>query len=87
MSKKRYKRVYKLNREDVESVGELAEKKWGGWAKWLLGAIVGALVAGGVITLSGCGATVTVASEQGMLQVQSDGKIIIIPAVMQDGKK
>lgn len=77
----------KVNKSDIEKVGQYAEKKWGSWVKWVLGAIVGALVAGGVITLSGCGATVTVASEQGMLQVQSDGKIIIIPAVMQDGKK
>lgn len=77
----------KVNKSDIEKVGQYAEKKWGSWVKWVIGAIVGALVAGGVITLSGCGATVTVASEQGMLQVQSDGKIIIIPAVMQDGKK
>lgn len=77
----------KVNKSDIEKVGQYAEKKWGSWVKWVIGAIVGALVAGGVITLSGCGATVTVASEQGMLQVQSDGKIIIIPAVIEEGKK
>lgn len=61
---------------------------WGikeSWAKIIAGAIIGALVAGGVFTLTGCGTTVTVSSEQGMLSYDG-GRITITPAV-QDIKK
>ena len=77
----------KVERDEIKEFAEKAENRWGKWAKVLVGALIGALVAGGVLTLSGCGASVTVASEQGMLQVQSDGKIIIIPSVIEEGKK
>ena len=61
---------------------------WGikeSWAKIIAGAIVGALTAAGAMTLSGCGATVTVSSDQGMLSYDG-GRITITPAV-QDIKK
>lgn len=59
---------------------------WGikeSWAKIIAGAIIGALTAAGAMTLSGCGTTVTVSSEQGMLQVDSKGVIIYTPPVQE----
>lgn len=76
----------KVDKDDIKQVSELATARWGNWVKYVIGAVVGALVAGGVITLSGCGATVTVSGEQGMIQYDGS-RVIIIPAVRQDGKK
>lgn len=77
----------KVEKDEIREFAETAENRWGKWAKVLVGALVGALVAGGVLTLSGCGASVTVASEQGMIQVSSDGKVVIVPGVVQERKK
>lgn len=71
----------KVDRDDIKKVSELATARWGNWVKYVIGAVAGALIAGGIFTLSGCGTTVTVSSDQGMLQVDSKGVIIYTPPV------
>lgn len=79
-----------VKKEDIEEVMDKAEGKWGSWVRYVIGALIGALVAGGVITLSGCGlgvAGVKVSGEQGMLEIGVDkyGNVVVvgIPQVEQ----
>jgi hypothetical protein len=69
---------------------------WGikeSWAKIIAGAVIGALVAAGVFTQSGCGVTgnINLSSDQGGISVSKapDGSFIISttpPVIQQKGK-
>ena len=43
-----------LEKDKIEQVTAAAESRWGAWVKYLIGAVIGALAAAGVITVSGC---------------------------------
>lgn len=67
---------------------------WGikeSWAKIIAGAVIGALAAAGVLTVTGCGvsAGVSLSSEQGVLSVSRDresGAVVVsvVPPVVQE---
>lgn len=71
---------------------------WGikeSWAKIIAGAVIGALAAAGLLTVTGCGvsAGVSLSSEQGVLSVSRDGASgavvvsVVPPVVQQKGRK
>lgn len=43
-----------LEKDKIEQVTAAAESRWGAWVKYLIGAIIGALTAAGVVTVTGC---------------------------------
>lgn len=43
-----------MNRDTIEKLSSAAESRWGKWARVAIGAVVGALVAAGVLTVTGC---------------------------------
>lgn len=43
-----------LEKDKIEQVTAAAESRWGAWVKYLIGAVIGGLVAAGVVTVSGC---------------------------------
>lgn len=81
-----------IKKEDIKGVMDKAESRWGNWVKYVIGAIVGALVAGGVITLSGCGLGVDgvkVTGDQGMLEigVDKDGNVVVVGVPQVEQRK
>lgn len=48
-----------INKQDIDKIATAAENRWGAWAKYILGALIGALAAAGVITVTGCTASYT----------------------------
>lgn len=75
-----------ISKDDINTISQKATSRWGNWAKYLIGAIIGALVAGGVLTVTGCGTSVSVVSDQGMLEISPQGVIIYTPPI-NDSKK
>ena len=75
-----------IEKDEIEKVANYAESRWGKWGKILVGALAGALIAGGIFTLSGCGTTVTVSSDQGMLEINSNGVVIYTPPIYETKK-
>lgn len=53
-----------INKQDIDKLTTAAANRWGAWAKYLLGALLGALAAAGVLTVTGC--TVSPAQAQDM---------------------
>ena len=43
-----------LEKNKIEQVTDAAASRWGAWVKYLIGAIIGALAAAGVVTVTGC---------------------------------
>lgn len=43
-----------LEKDKIEQVTEAAASRWGSWVKYVIGAIIGALAASGIISVSGC---------------------------------
>lgn len=82
-----------INKTDIEKVQQAATSRWGKWAGYIIGAIVGALAAAGYLTVSGCGtaANLSLSSEQGQLSVfrAADGSLVVsaVPPVIQPTKK
>lgn len=79
-----------IKRDTVEKLMAAGAGRWGNWVKYVIGAIVGALVAAGVLTVTGCGvsAGVSLSSEQGVLSVSRDGAsgavvVSMVPPVVQ----
>ena len=74
-----------INKQDIDKIATAAEKRWGAWAKYLLGALIGALAAAGVLTVTGC--TVSPAQAQDMRALDAFlheyGALII---TVEDGK-
>lgn len=74
-----------INKQDIDTIATAAEKRWGAWAKYLLGALIGALAAAGVLTVTGC--TVSPAQAQDMRALDAFlheyGALII---TVEDGK-
>lgn len=82
-----------IKKETIEKLMAAGECRWGGWVKYVIGAIVGALVAAGVLTVTGCGvsAGVSLSSEQGVLSVSRDGEsgavvVSVVPPVVVQQK-
>lgn len=71
-----------ISKDKINTISQKATSRWGNWAKYL----IGALVAGGVLTISGCGSSVAVISDQGMLEISPQGVIIYTPPI-NDSKK
>lgn len=77
-----------IKRELIEKLLAAGEGRWGGWVKYVIGSIVGALVAAGVLTVTGCGvsAGVSLSSEQGVLSVSRDGESGAVVVQQKGGK-
>lgn len=43
-----------LEKDKIEQATDAAASRWGSWVKYVIGALIGALAAAGVITVSGC---------------------------------
>lgn len=43
-----------LEKDKIEQVTDAAASRWGSWVKYVIGAIIGALAASGIISVSGC---------------------------------
>lgn len=56
---KTYTTTMNINKQDIDKIATAAENRWGAWAKYILGALIGALAAAGVITVTGCTASYT----------------------------
>lgn len=79
-----------IKKETIVKLVAAGEGRWGNWVRYVIGALIGALVAGGVLTVSGCGvsAGVSLSSEQGVLSVIRDGAsgavvVSMVPPVVQ----
>lgn len=46
-----------INKQDIDKITTAAANRWGVWAKYLIGALIGALAAAGVLTVTGCTVT------------------------------
>ena len=74
-----------INKHDIDQLTTAAANRWGSWAKYLIGALIGALAAAGVLTVTGC--TVSPAQAQDMHALDAFlheyGALII---TVEDGK-
>ncbi|MGN0869459.1 MAG: hypothetical protein ACI4O9_08070 [Akkermansia sp.] len=58
-----------INKQDIEKITSAAESRWGAWAKYLIGAIIGALAAAGVLTVTSC--TITTQQAQDLRTIDA----------------
>ena len=65
-----------INKQDIEKAQQAASARWGQWAGWIIGAIIGALAAAGYITVTGCGHSVDVTP--GRAEICKDGSCLVI---------
>jgi len=65
-----------VNKNDIEKVQQAASARWGNWVKYVIGAIIGALAATGYVTVTGCGHSVDVTSEQ--TTICKDGSCLVL---------
>ncbi len=65
-----------INRKDIEKAQQAASARWGNWVRYAIGAIIGALAATGVITVTGCGHSVDVTPEKTV--VCKDGSCLVL---------
>lgn len=78
-----------IKKETIVKLVAAGEGRWGNWVRYVIGALIGALVAAGLLTVTGCGvsAGVSLSSEQGVLSVSRDGAgrlvVSMVPPVVQ----
>lgn len=86
-----------IKKTTIEKLIQTSETRWGKWTRYIIGAIIGALAAAGILTITtGCTTTdgISLSSDQGAMTLTRDATtgaitVSILPPIPQitPGKK